>query len=412
MKKYLISIILICILFSACGNTHNGENTSSPDKTVLYTDEKTTVSDESHTEKASLSKVQQLLAEMTLKEKIGQLMIIRPDALDFNLTSAQLENTKKYGTTALSAEMESTLSQYPVGGVVMFGKNINTPSQIQKYIASLQKNSKISMFIAVDEEGGSVSRISNSSNFDVKKYDNMEKIGATKNADNANAVGNTIGTYLKKYGFNLDFAPDADVNTNPDNIVIGKRSFGSEPQLVGEMVAAEVSGFHSAGVMCCIKHFPGHGDTKGDTHKGFVAVDKTWDELKNCEIIPFNAGISAGTDLVMVAHITAENVTGNSLPSSLSYEIVTNKLRKELGFNGVVITDSMSMGAITTLYSSSDAAVKAIAAGADIILMPESLKEAFDSITNAVNNGELSETRIDESVLRILNLKEKYGLLK
>ena len=177
------------------------------------------------------------------------------------------------------------------------------------------------------------------------------------------------------------------------------------------MVSAEIKGLHESGIMSCAKHFPGHGDTKGDTHYEFVYVEKTWDELLDCEIIPFTAAMDADTDMIMVAHIAARNVTDDGLPSSMSKEMITDRLRGELGYKGVVITDSMAMGAVADKYSPAEAAVKSIQAGADIILMPEDYKAAFQGVLDAVNNGTISQERLDESVLRILNLKQQYGLL-
>ncbi|QAT41975.1 glycoside hydrolase family 3 protein [Aminipila luticellarii] len=358
-----------------------------------------------------LSNAEQVLQGMTLEEKIGQLFIIRPDSLDPNLTPEQISNSTKYGVTELSDQMIESLKQYHIGGIAIFQKNILSPEQLTGFIDALQEQSEIPLFVGVDEEGGSVSRIANSTGFDVKKYESMEAVGRTSDRKNAQDVGLTIGSYLKRYGFNLDFAPVADVNTNPENIVIGNRSFGSDPQLVAKMVSAEIEGFHEAGIMTCVKHFPGHGDTKGDTHKGFVSTEKTWEELKQCELIPFISAFK-NTDMIMIAHITAPNITSDGLPSSLSHEMIEGKLRNELDYNGVVITDSMAMGAITQEYTSDTAAVKAIAGGADMILMPEQFEEAYNGIYDAVKNGTISEKRMDESVLRILSLKEKYGLLE
>jgi beta-N-acetylhexosaminidase len=349
---------------------------------------------------------------MTLKEKIGQLLIIRPEALSTELTFEQINDTQEYGATEFNSKMAETLDKYPVGGVALFGKNIQTPSQLKDFINEMQQNSEIPLFVGVDEEGGSVSRVAKTPGFDVQKFESMEAVGKTKDTEKAREVGSVIGSYLKEYGFNLDFAPVADVNTNPDNIVIGNRSFGNDPNLVAEMITAEIEGLHKVGIMSSIKHFPGHGDTKDDTHSGFVSIEKNWEELKECELIPFKAGIDAQTDMIMISHITAENVTDDELPSSLSYEMIEGKLREELNYDGVVITDSMSMGAIENQYSSGEAAVLAISAGADIVLMPGDFIKAFESIYDAVNNGTLSEARIDQSVLRILSLKEKYGILK
>lgn len=354
-----------------------------------------------------LSKAEQLIKSMTLEEKIGQLFIIRPDSLDFNLTTEQISNPKAYGVIELNNQMIESIKEYHIGGVVIFQKNILSPEQLTDFINEMKEQSEISLFVGIDEEGGSVSRIANSKGFDVIQYESMEAIGLTEDSKNARNVGITIGSYLKQYGFNLDFAPVADVNTNPENIVIGNRSFGSNPALVAEMVSEEIDGFHQAGVMSCIKHFPGHGDTKGDTHNGVVSTEKTWEELKQCELIPF-INASQNTDMIMVSHITVPNITSDGLPSSLSNEMIEGKLRKEMNYNGVVITDSMAMGAITQEYTSSTSAIKAILAGADIILMPENFVEAYNGIYNAVKDGTLSEKRIDKSVLRILSLKEKY----
>lgn len=307
--------------------------------------------------------------------------------------------------------MAEELRSYYVGGIALFSQNIVTPEQLTSFILAMQQQSEIPLFIGVDEEGGSVSRIANSQNFAVPKYSNMQDIGLTGDSSEAKKVGMTIGAYLKQYGFNLNFAPVADINTNPNNIVIGSRSFGSDPDLVAEMVTAEVSGLQEAGVMSCVKHYPGHGDTKGDTHEGFVSIEKTWDQLKQCELIPFIKAIAEPTDMVMISHITAPNISSDNLPSSLSYEMVEEKLRGELGFKGVIITDSMEMGAISKEYSSADSAVKAISAGIDIILLPENFTEAYDGVLSAVKKGIISEKRINESVLRILELKGRYGLL-
>lgn len=396
MKKIFFYILILClmIVLASCGipvkDESSSEHQNSPSKT--------------------LSKAEQLIKKMTLEEKIGQLFIIRPDSLKLSLTSEQISNPKAYGVTELDQQMVESLKQYHIGGVAIFEKNIVSPTQLIGLIDDIKEQSQIPLLIGIDEEGGVVSRIANSKNFEVTKFDSMQSIGQTEDSKNAENVGFTIGTYLKQYGFNLDFAPVADVNTNPQNIVIGNRSFGSDPVLVGKMVSAEIEGLHQAGIMSCVKHFPGHGDTKGDTHKGFVSTEKTWEELKGCELIPFIDAFQH-TDMVMISHITAPNVTADGLPSSLSAEMIEGKLRKELGYKGVVITDSMAMGAITQEFSSSESAIKSLLAGADIILMPKNFVEAYNGICDAVKSGEISEKRIDKSVLRILSLKEKYHLL-
>ena len=357
------------------------------------------------------AEAQRLLAAMSLREKIGQLFIIRPDALESTLTLEQINDNYQYGVTVCSEAMRAALATYPVGGVAVFGKNLEAPEQLQALLGDLQASSAVPLFTAVDEEGGRIARIAHNEAFASVHYDSMEAVGATGDPQAARQAGTAIAGYLKPYGFNLDFAPVADVNSNPANIVIGDRSFGSDPAMVAQMVAAAVSGLQDAGIIACIKHFPGHGDTAADTHAGFVAVTKTWEQLEPVELIPFRAGIDAGVGMVMVAHITMENVSDDGLPASLSADIIDGRLRGTLGYDGVVIVDAMSMGAIANNYPSAQAAVLVIQAGADIVLMPYSLPEAFDALVQAVENGEISEARIDQSVLRILTLKETFGLL-
>lgn len=361
--------------------------------------------------KKKVDPCEKILKSMTLEEKVGQLFIVRPETLDPKYTKKQAGNTKKYAVTKINKNITKSLKKYKVGGIVMFAKNIKNPKQITKLNKDLQKNAKRKLFICVDEEGGSVARIANNKNFKVKKYPDMQKIGKSGKASKAKDVGYTIGKYLKKYEFNLDFAPVADINTNKKNIVIGKRAFGSTPSLVSKMVDAEIKGFHKAKIMACVKHFPGHGDTKGDTHTGYVSIKKNWNALKKCEIVPFKKAFSSATDMVMVAHITANKVSKDKLPASLSYNMITKKLRKELKYNGVVITDSMEMGAVADNYTSAESAVMAIKAGADIVLMPYDFKAAYNAVLKAVKSGKISEKRLNESVLRILKLKKKYGLI-
>ena len=215
------------------------------------------------------------------------------------------------------------------------------------------------------------------------------------------AAARTIGHYLKEYGFDIDFAPVADVNTNPKNIIIGTRAFSDDPLHAAPLVSAYVRGLQDAGVTACLKHFPGHGDTLADTHLGFAFTQKTWQEMASCEMIPFVEGIRAGARLVMAAHIATPAVTGNKQPATLSPVILTGKLRGEMGFDGVIITDALEMGAITRLYGSGEAAVRALQAGADLLLCPLDLCAAFDAVLDAVRSGVLSETRLDESVRRI-----------
>ena len=197
----------------------------------------------------------------------------------------------------------------------------------------------------------------------------------------------------------------ADVNTNPENIIIGPRAFSSDPAVAAPMVTNYLQGLKNAGITGCIKHFPGHGDTKNDTHFGYAQTLKTWDQMKECEMVTFKAGIQWGCQLIMTAHIGAPNVTGSDVPSTMSPIILQNKLRGELGYKNIIITDGMEMGAITQQYTSAEAAVGSILAGVDIVLGPRYFTEAFDAVMEAVRIGTIPEERINQSVRRILKLR-------
>ncbi|MBR1422473.1 MAG: glycoside hydrolase family 3 protein [Ruminococcus sp.] len=366
------------------------------------TDVKQTDTDKKDTSAAS-DKVQKMVDEMSVEEKVGQMFIVRADTLEEDVAV-------DIGVSWVDDDMKKTLSDYHVGGVIYFANNCYDPDQLLSLSEDLQASSDIPLFIGIDEEGGSVARIANNPEFGVDGYDSMLSIGNTGNTDNAEAVGETIGAYLSEYGINLDFAPVADIFTNPSNTVIGNRSFGTDAETVSSMVSACIDGFHSQDIMTCLKHYPGHGDTSGDTHTGYVQVTKTWDELLKEELVPFIDNIDK-TDMIMAAHLTLPNVTSDGLPASLSKELLTDKLRGELGYDGVIITDSLLMGAVADNYSSAESAVKVVNAGADIILMPYSLSSAYNAVVKAVNDGSIPEERINESVTRILSLKEKYGLI-
>jgi len=343
--------------------------------------------------------------ENKLRQKVGMMFIVRPDALDLSIPVEEVEDSKAEGIKEITDEMRAVYDEYPCAGFTIFGKNIENEEQLIKLTGQIHDLGDV--LICIDEEGGIVARIANNENFAVPKFENMETIAQGGDTGVAYTLGKTIGGYLDGYGVDVDFAPVADVNTNPDNTVIGKRAFGSDPVVAGEMVAAAIDGFHASDTACTIKHFPGHGDTSTDTHSGYAETLKTWDEMKACEMISFEKGIEAGADLVMVAHIAAPEVTGNKEPATLSYELITNKLKGELGFDGVVITDAMAMGAIVETYGAGEAAVRAIEAGVDIVLMPMNYVEAYDAVLEAVKSGRISEKRLDESNRRVKELMKR-----
>ena len=351
------------------------------------------------------------LSGMTLREKVGQLFIVRPDALDPAQTQDRIDDADAAGVTALTDAMRETLETYPVGGVVLFGKNIESPAQLAAFTADLQEAGRLPMFIAVDEEGGAVARLANSPALSLPQYESAAAVGA-EGPDAVREMARTIGGYLQGYGINLDFAPVADVNSNPANPVIGTRAFSADPEMAAACVAAAVRGFSEVDVLCCLKHFPGRGDNATNGHDGAGTLDKTLEELRSCELRPFAAGIAAGAPLVMVGHISAPSAVPPeeaNLPASLSPGLIDGLLRQELGFTGLVVTDSLAMGAITENFTPGEAAVRALQAGADLLLMPADLAEAFDAVTEAVETGAIPEAALNAKVARILAAKQSFA---
>ncbi|MCR5197739.1 MAG: glycoside hydrolase family 3 protein [Prevotella sp.] len=372
----------------------------------------TSCSNDDNTDVPPIDEVEAQLQQMTLREKVGQMFYVRPECLDttihFNRPGGIDESSDditKIRLQAVNETMRGVSEKYPVGGIILYAHNIEDEAQLARFIPEIRALNG-SPLLCIDEEGGRVARIGRNSNFNVKTYESMAAIGATGDPQNAYECGNTIGTYLKHYGFDIDFAPVADVNTNPENIVIGARAFSDNPEIAAPMVVSYLQGLKDAGVTGCIKHFPGHGDTKADTHYGYASTQKTWDEMLGCEMVTFKAGIQWGCQLIMTAHIAAPRVIGSDIPSTMSSVILQDKLRGELGYRNIIITDAMEMGAITLQYTNAEAAVGCIQAGVDIVLGPQLFTQAFDAVVKAVEEGTISEQRIDESVRRILKLKQ------
>ncbi len=335
--------------------------------------------------------IDRTLKSMSLEDKVSQLFFVRPEDLTGVDTATQATDVTK-----------GALESYPVGGIILFSENIENEEQLRSMLSNLQSYSKYPLFLGVDEEGGPlVSRIANSGVIQVPSFPSMLEIGNTLQPEKAHEVGETIGGYLKSLGFNVDFAPVADIALNPENPVIGERSFGNDANLVSQMVAKEVEGMQKQGVSAVLKHFPGHGDTSEDSHTQAAVLNKTADELRSTEFLPFRAGIDAGADMIMTGHISVPAMTGDNTPASLSEQIITGCLRNELEYEGIVITDSMSMGAIVNYYDPNQAAVMVLQAGGDMILMPQDFLTARQAVLDAVNNHVISEKRLDESLRRI-----------
>ena len=332
---------------------------------------------------------------MTLRDKLCQMIAVRPAVL-----------IGVYPLQDPDERLKSALEEFPAGSFFLDASNMASGDRLRQLNESLRGWSKTAPLIFCDEEGGSVSRL-------------MQNVGTTKigsmysyrneGPEKAFSNAETIGRDLLAHGLNTDLAPVADVWSNPQNTVIRTRAYSDDFRQAAELVAAAVEGFHAAGVICTLKHFPGHGDTLADSHNGKVYVDKSLEELREGELLPFKAGIEAGADMVMTGHLIVTAL--DEEPAPFSRFLVTELLREELGFTGVVITDAMEMDALGS-YTVADAALRAVQAGVDILLCPADPKAALSALEQAVAAGELSMERIDESVLRILSLKEKYGLLQ
>ena len=357
-------------------------------------------------EKALQAKINEMLADMTLEEKAAQMFMITPE---------ELTGT---GQVLEAGDMtREAIDKYPVGGLIYFTQNLQDPEQVRSMTGNVQKFARertgLPMLLSVDEEGGTITRFGGNLSFDYDSSADMTGIGASGDPQQAYALGEKIGKFLGSLGFNMDNAPDADVLTNLENTVVKDRSFGSDCDTVSEMALAELEGLEDQGVKGLLKHFPGHGATTADTHEGYAYTDATLEEMKSNELVPFADGIEAGVDIIMVGHISCPQVTGNEEPASLSEKMITGVLREEMGFDGVVITDAMNMGAIAENYSPAEASVKAVLAGADMILMPEDFQQAYTGVLNAVKSGKITQERIDASVTRIIGLKlEMSGYLE
>lgn len=336
------------------------------------------------------------LEGMTLYEKVCQLFIVFPrDITGVSQVVAAGDTTRQ------------ALEKYPVGGFIYDKTSMQTKEQVTTMLQTTQTFVKIPLITTCDEEGGRVNRLMSTVGTTwVGPMLDYKEQGTEKAAENAL----TIAKDLVSCGFNTDLAPVADVWSNPDNTVIGDRAYSDDFAEAAELVASAVAGFHEGGVACTLKHFPGHGDTSADSHYGSVYVYKSMDEIRAEELLPFKAGIDAGADAVMMGHLIVTDVDEN-VPAVFSYEMVTEILRGELGFAGVVMTDALQMQAMTDHYSSGEIAVNAVKAGVDMLLCPADLNAAVNALVQAVEKGEITEERINESVLRILTLKENRGIL-
>lgn len=349
-------------------------------------------------EEIEAQKVEEVLQGLTAEQKVAQLFCVRPESL-----------TGASAVTAADEAFREALAARPVGGICFFGKNLQDPGQTEELLAAVKSVSSaaagLETFCCVDEEGGTVARIANNAAFGIANVGDMRDIGDAGDADAARSAAVTIGTYLKELGFTLDFAPDADICSNPESQTMARRSFGTTADVVAPMVAAQVEGFLSCGIGCCAKHFPGIGAATGDSETEPIVSEKTEDEMAEEELVPFQSAMAAGVPVIMVGHLSCPNITGTMAPASLSPEIVGGILRERLGFSGLIITDSLEMGAVAEDYTSAESALAAIKAGVDMVLMPADFDAAYAAVLDAVSAGDIEGDRLDDSVRRIIRAK-------
>ena len=356
-----------------------------------------------------------LLQRMTLEEKVGQLFVVEAYGRDARNVSATAVagNQRLYGVNTPA----DVIDKYKPGGVIYYTAargpdNIGDPRQIATLSNGLQdvattQRQPIPLLISTDQEGGAlVARLTAPA---TQMPGNMA-LGAGRSADDAHRSADVIGTELAAVGINQDLAPVADVNVNPANPVIGIRSVGEDPDLVSELVAAQVDGYHDGGVAAVAKHFPGHGDTATDSHFGLPEVTHTREQLEEIDLPPFQAAIESGVDSIMTAHVVLRSVDPSGVPATMSEPILTGLLREELGYDGLIITDALDMGGATSTFPHDVAPVQALKAGADQLLLPPDFDIAYNAVLNAFRSGEISMERLDESVYRVLRLKTQRGL--
>ena len=387
LKKRFLLLFLVFLL-TGCGYKKDNEINNS-----ITNDEKENINGTDEIMREEKEPIDDKINSMTLDEKIGQMIITGFNGSEYN------------------DDMDRLINEYKVGGVILFARNIEDSNQMIDLTRALQENNNnLPLFISIDEEGGRVSRLPD----DVEKFPSAFTIGLINDQQTAYENGKEIGYTLKRLGINLDYAPVLDIYSNENNTVIGYRAFSTEESIVSTMGIATMEGIEDADIIPVVKHFPGHGDTEVDSHYGLPIVYKTLEELRNFEFIPFVKAIESGCDVIMVSHIILNEVDSIN-PASLSKIVISDLLRKDMGFDKVVITDDMSMGAITSIMSIEEACIKSIEAGCDILLLGnayEEIEQVINSIKLKLYNGEISEEQINKSVKRILELKKKYNMME
>lgn len=340
------------------------------------------------------NKIDKLLKEMTLEEKIGQMMII------------------DYRKPAINEELTNILKTVKPGGFIFFTENFTSYKQSQELINNITKYADIPLFLTTDQEGGRINRFKNIKDIKLPVIPSMYEVGLKNDVNYTYQTGTQIANELKLFGLNMDMAPVADIYSNPNNTVIGDRSFGKTSEIVSLMSTTLAKSLRDASMIPVYKHFPGHGDTSTDSHQDLPIITKTKQELLELELVPFKEAIKNNAEVIMVGHLALPNITGNNIPASLSKTIVTDLLKNELNYQNLVITDALNMKAITNNYTDKEIYERAINAGVDILLMPNNPIESINEIKELIKEGKIKEEQINTSVKKILELKEKYNILK
>ena len=368
-------------------NTQTNTNTSTNTNTKTNSN-KPTNSNSNVTKPLTVAEtVDRKLKEMTLDEKIGQMLII-------SVTGTSLNSTTK-----------NNLTKYKPGGVILFANNLADYNTTIQFVDNMKKTSSIPLIVSIDQEGGKVQRLTSITGKLATNIPPMFSLGKMDDTNLSYSVGTVIAEELRVFGFNMDFAPVLDVLSSEDSKVIGTRSFGTDPNLVSKMGISLAKGLESKGVIAVYKHFPGHGATETDSHYDLPVLSKTKAELYDKDFIPFQKAIQNDAKVIMIGHLAVPNITGDKTPASLSKVLITDILKKEMGYKGLVITDALNMGALSKNYTEKQIYEMAINAGVDILLMPKSPESAIKYIKQSIKEGKIKESQINESVRKILMLK-------
>ncbi len=396
MNKFLkiFIIVIICIIIGIIAFfIFKSMKQNDAQNVEIYQDEEINIVETELSEEEKLKqRVDEKLASMTLKEKIGQMIVV------------------SYRSSEYTEELDGALKEVQPGGFILFSENVTTYDETVEYISKIKSTASIPMLISIDQEGGRVQRIKSLADIKVQNIPAMFEIGKKNDKELSYNVGKVLAREIAAFGINTDYAPILDIFSNPNNTVIGTRAFGSDSQTVINNALPFAEGMSSEGVIPVYKHFPGHGDTVADSHVELPVVTKTKEQLYENELLTFKAAIENKAQMIMTAHIALPNITGDYIPATLSKDIINGILRNELGFDGVVITDAINMKALQDNYTLEEICKYSINAGVDMILMPLSSRDTASTIESLVNNGAITEARINESVSRILKLKYENKL--